>query len=40
MAAEALRAKIKVCRLRPFGITPHQPDLVVPDMQGLADLLV
>jgi len=27
-------------RLRPFGITPHQPDLVVPDMNGLADVLV
>ena len=27
-------------RLRPFGMTPHQPDLVVPDMAGLADLLV
>ena len=27
-------------RKRPFGGTPHQPDLVVPDMKGLADLLV
>ena len=27
-------------RLRPFGITPHQPDIVVPDMKGLADALV
>ena len=27
-------------RLRPFGMTPHQPDLIVPDMAGLADLLV
>ena len=26
-------------RMRPFGITPHQPDIVVPDMKGLADLL-
>ena len=26
-------------RLRPFGITPHQPDIIVPDMKGLADLL-
>ena len=26
-------------RLRPFGITPHQPDIVVADMKGLADLL-
>jgi 2-haloacid dehalogenase len=26
-------------RRRPFGITPHQPDLVVADMQGLADVL-
>jgi 2-haloacid dehalogenase len=27
-------------RMRPFGITPHQPDIVVPDMKGLADILV
>jgi 2-haloacid dehalogenase len=27
-------------RLRPFGITPHQPDIIVPDMKGLADLLL
>ena len=27
-------------RMRPFGMTPHQPDLVVPDMKGLADALV
>jgi 2-haloacid dehalogenase len=27
-------------RKRPFGITPHQPDIVVPDMKSLADLLV
>ena len=27
-------------RLRPFGMTPHQPDLIVPDMAALADLLV
>ena len=26
-------------RARPFGITPHQPDIVVPDMKGLADIL-
>ena len=26
-------------RRRPFGMTPHQPDLVVPDMAGLADVL-
>ena len=26
-------------RMRPFGITPHQPDLVVPDMKSLADIL-
>jgi 2-haloacid dehalogenase len=24
-------------RARPFGITPHQPDIVVPDMKSLAD---
>ena len=27
-------------RVRPFGITPHQPDIVVPDMKGLAEILV
>ena len=27
-------------RLRPFGITPHQPDMIVPDMKGLADLML
>jgi 2-haloacid dehalogenase len=27
-------------RGRPFGMTPHQPDLVVPDMKSLADRLV
>jgi 2-haloacid dehalogenase len=27
-------------RMRPFGITPHQPDIVVPDMKGLADILL
>jgi hypothetical protein len=27
-------------RRRPFGITPHQPDLIVPTMQDLADALV
>jgi len=26
-------------RMRPFGITPHQPDIVVPDMTTLADAL-
>lgn len=26
-------------RQRPFGMTPHQPDIVVADMQGLADLM-
>jgi 2-haloacid dehalogenase len=26
-------------RGRPFGITPHQPDLLVPSMTALADLL-
>ena len=25
-------------RERPFGMIPHQPDIVVPDMQSLADL--
>src|SRR5262245_26418620 len=27
-------------RMRPFGMTPHQPDIVVPDMTSLADRLV
>jgi 2-haloacid dehalogenase len=27
-------------RMRPFGTTPHQPDIVVPDMKSLADRLV
>jgi 2-haloacid dehalogenase len=27
-------------RQRPFGATPHQPDIVAPDMKSLADLLV
>jgi len=27
-------------RMRPFGITPHQPDIVVPDMKSLADSLM
>jgi 2-haloacid dehalogenase len=27
-------------RMRPFGMTPHQPDIVVPDMKSLADRLV
>jgi len=26
-------------RMRPFGMTPHQPDIVVPDMKSLADAL-
>jgi 2-haloacid dehalogenase len=27
-------------RKRPFGHTPHQPDIVVPDMKSLADMMV
>jgi 2-haloacid dehalogenase len=27
-------------RMRPFGMTPHQPDIVIPDMKSLADRLV
>jgi 2-haloacid dehalogenase len=27
-------------RNRPFGATPHQPDIVVPDMRSLADMIV
>jgi 2-haloacid dehalogenase len=26
-------------RQRPFGATPHQPDLLIPSMSALADLL-
>jgi 2-haloacid dehalogenase len=26
-------------RQRPFGMTPHQPDILVADMQGLADVM-
>jgi 2-haloacid dehalogenase len=27
-------------RRRPFGVTPHQPDLIVPTMKDLADALI
>jgi 2-haloacid dehalogenase len=27
-------------RSRPFGVTPHQPDILVPSMKDLADLIV
>jgi 2-haloacid dehalogenase len=27
-------------RQRPFGITPHQPDILVPTMKDLADVMV
>ena len=27
-------------RNRPFGGTPHQPDIVVPDMRSLADIMI
>jgi len=27
-------------RSRPFGATPHQPDLLVPSMTALAEMLV
>lgn len=27
-------------RERPFGITPHHPDITVPDMKSLADMMV
>jgi 2-haloacid dehalogenase len=27
-------------RSRPFGITPHQPDVLVPTMKDLADAIV
>jgi 2-haloacid dehalogenase len=26
-------------RRRPFGVTPHQPDLIAADMKELADVL-
>jgi 2-haloacid dehalogenase len=26
-------------RRRPFGMTPHQPDLLVPSMRELADVM-
>ena len=38
-SAGMLTAFIDRCRL-PFGETPHQPDLIVPTMQDLADALV
>src|SRR4029077_6801817 len=28
------------CRKLPFGNTPHQPDIIVPDMKSLADVMV
>jgi 2-haloacid dehalogenase len=27
-------------RSRPFGVTPHQPDIIVPTMKGLSDAIV
>jgi 2-haloacid dehalogenase len=27
-------------RKRPFGGTPHQPDIIAPDMKSLADMMV
>ena len=38
--AAGMRAAFIDRRSRPFGITPHQPDIVAPDMKGLADMLV
>jgi 2-haloacid dehalogenase len=35
-----MRAAFIDRRRRPFGATAHQPDIVVPDMKSLADLLV
>jgi 2-haloacid dehalogenase len=34
-----MRAVFVDRRRRPFGLTPHQPDLIVPTMTALADLL-
>ncbi len=38
--AAGMRAAFIDRRRRPFGLTPHQPDVVVSDMRSLADLLV
>lgn len=38
--AAGMRSAFIDRRQRPFGITPHQPDIVVPDMKSLADALV
>jgi 2-haloacid dehalogenase len=34
-----MRAAFIDRRRRPFGLTPHQPDLIVPSMTGLADAI-
>ncbi len=38
--AAGMRSAFIDRRQRPFGGTPYQPDLVAPDMKGLADLLL
>ena len=37
--ATGMRAAFIDRRCRPFGATPHQPDLIVPNMTDLADLI-
>jgi 2-haloacid dehalogenase len=38
--AAGMRTAFVDRRRRPFGATPHQPDLLVPSMSALADLIV
>jgi 2-haloacid dehalogenase len=38
--AAGMRAAFIDRRRRPFGMTPHQPDLIVPTMTELADVMV
>jgi 2-haloacid dehalogenase len=38
--AAGMRAAFVDRRRRPFGATPHQPDIIVPSMTALADALV
>ena len=38
--AAGMRTAFIDCRQRPFGITPHQPDILVHTMMDLADVMV
>jgi 2-haloacid dehalogenase len=38
--AAGMRAAFIDRRRRPFGMTPHQPDLIVPTMTELAQMMV